>query len=174
MRRVVIAAFLCCVALGLTGAPAAAHDDLASTTPTDGAELSEAPDEVVLIFTDEVQSLGSAVIVWASDGTEVSTGRLAIDGAALTQAIEAPAGADTYTTSYRVVSRDGHPVSGRVSFTVSGASPAQESPAGSVASPQPGSATSTHATALPAWIVVALVVVLVVVIVAGRHRRAER
>jgi len=113
-----VAASVLVVAPFALAAPASAHDELISTDPADGSSLPEAPDAVTLTFGEEVVELGTAVVVVDAAGTKLADGPLVVDGAVITRPITAPTVAGEVTVSYRVVSADGHPVTGRFSFTV--------------------------------------------------------
>lgn len=107
--------------LGLA-APASAHATLVSSTPAEGEVLATAPGEVVLTFDEPVQL--------------VPDGLLAFDAAGEKVAIEASAGGEevtgdlpddlddgTYVVTWRVVSADGHPIAGSLTFHVGAPSP---------------------------------------------------
>lgn len=98
--------------------PASAHDELVSTDPADGASLEEAPAAVTLTFSEEVVQLGTAVVVTDAAGVRLADGPLVVDGAVITRAITPPTVAGEVRVSYRVVSSDGHPVTGTLTFTV--------------------------------------------------------
>lgn len=97
--------------------PAAAHTSLSSTAPQDGAQLGEAPEQVVLEFTGEVIELGAAVAV-AGPAGEVQAAPPAVSGSTVTA--ELPGGLDggQYEVEWRVTSADGHPISGAFAFAV--------------------------------------------------------
>lgn len=109
--------------------PAAAHDELLSTLPADGASVAAAPTEVSLTFGEEAQRLGTAVVVTDAAGKRLGDGPVVVDGPTVTQAITSPTAAGVVRVSYRVVSADGHPVTGTVSFTVTSAPTASETAA---------------------------------------------
>lgn len=154
-----VAASVLVVAPFALAAPASAHDELVSTDPADGSSLPEAPDAVTLTFGEEVIELGTAVAIVDQAGVKLADGPLVVDGAVITRPIKEPTVAGEVTVSYRVVSADGHPVTGRFSFTVETVqAPASPSPSESEsesasesesesesASPSP-SATSASAT----------------------------
>ena len=111
------AAALAILWLAICGAtPAFAHASLAASEPRDGAVLAEAPKRVELHFNEKV----TAGAIQLIDGN----GRLRDDAAvdARDEAIvvtlppDLPQG--TSIVSYRVISADGHPVAGSVSFSV--------------------------------------------------------
>lgn len=125
--------------------PASAHDELVSTDPADGASLAEAPASVTLTFSEEVVTLGSAVVVTDAAGVRLADGPLVIDGAVVTRAITPPTVAGELRVSYRVVSSDGHPVTGTLTFTVTSVAAPSPSPTDEPTEPT-GSATAASPT----------------------------
>lgn len=115
------AALAVVVAMLALPAFAPAHAVLESSTPTRGAVLKEAPKEVTFEFNEAVEASFGAVRVFDTDGNQVQTGELFRPGG-LNQDIGASLPADlgdgVYTATYRVVSADGHPVSGGFVFSV--------------------------------------------------------
>jgi methionine-rich copper-binding protein CopC len=122
----------------LAASPASAHTSLTGSDPADGAETA-APEKVTLTFSEPVRS--ARVVVRSEDsGAEVHRGAAKLDGARVVQRVKGGQPAGKYTIGYRVISADGHPVAGTLSFTVTGAS----------AAPTDGTAeTGTPATARP-------------------------
>ena len=120
--------------------PASAHDELVSTDPADGASLEEAPAAVTLTFSEEVVKLAD--------------GPLVVDGAVITRAITPPTVAGEVRVSYRVVSSDGHPVTGKLTFTVASVpSPSPTATAEPTESesetPEPSESSESSAAASP-------------------------
>lgn len=104
--------------IGVTLAtPAQAHTGLVSSTPTDGELLAELPAEVTLTFTEDLGD-PAYVVVTGPDGADHGDGAPVVEGAGVTQAVLETAPAGAYTLAYRVISADGHPVSGEIGFTV--------------------------------------------------------
>ena len=101
-------------------APAQAHDRLVSSDPESGATLESAPEEIGLTFSANVQDVGGSVDLTDGDGEKVSVGSPETDGTTVTTAIEDDLPAGDYEVRWRVVSSDGHPISGVVDFTVEG------------------------------------------------------
>ncbi len=120
-----------------TAGPASAHDELASSTPRDAATVT-APGEVVLRFAEPVLTIGLVVTVTGPGGA-AGAGRPVVAGQTVTQALRSPAPPGRYTTVWRAVSSDSHPVSGTFTFTVA-------APAAVTTAPQTGS-TTTSSTA---------------------------
>jgi methionine-rich copper-binding protein CopC len=135
----------------LGGAPAAAHTGLQSSTPADGEALTSAPDTVTLTFATAVASQFAQVAVTGPDGQSVTTGEATVEGAVVRQPVS-PVGDGAYVVAYRVVSDDGHPVSGELSFTLTGtgAAPAPTGSAVPTEASTPAPSTPAPATASPA------------------------
>lgn len=118
MRRLVLLAGIVAAVLGLSADPAAAHAVLVATTPADGARLDEVPEEVVFEFNEPVSATTGAVRVFGSTGARVDDGTVDVTGATVTVALRDDLGDGAYVASYRVLSADGHPVSGAIAFAV--------------------------------------------------------
>jgi copper transport protein len=104
----------------LTGsAPALAHAVLVESDPADGATLEAPPDEVSLRFNEPVEAVDGGVRLHDANATRVDDGVRA-DGRDGTVALALPDALPDggYLLVYRVISADGHPVSGVVGFTV--------------------------------------------------------
>ncbi|MGY1814398.1 copper resistance CopC/CopD family protein [Blastococcus sp. SYSU D00820] len=102
----------------VTAGPAAAHAELVSTDPGEGASLAQVPGEVTLEFSEAV-SLGAGYArVLDSGGERVDTGTAAVDGATLTIPLRDGLPEDGYLVTYRVISADSHPIAGAFSFAV--------------------------------------------------------
>jgi copper resistance protein C len=120
-------AALCALAIGLvvlavssSGAvPAWAHASLVSSSPKAGAELVELPSRVTFTFSEDV-SEPAYVVVRTDDGTGVTAGDPVVEGTTVTQRLDDSRGTGSFTMAYRVVSVDGHPVTGELDFTVTG------------------------------------------------------
>jgi len=108
--------------LGLAGAvPASAHASLVRSDPADRSSLATAPTTVRLTFDENVR-MPSVILVTDSAGTSVVQGETSVvDNVASTRVRTGPSG--DFTVAYRVLSADGHPVSGRLSFRVGTGSP---------------------------------------------------
>lgn len=141
-------------------APAGAHDVLEGAEPSAGETLTEAPDELVLTYSDAVQQVGNRISVADSAGEVVAEGEPTADGPVVTFDLPEDLADGSYTTTWRVVSSDGHPISGTTDFTVAagsddaGSSPAQSSePAESSGAPsgssEPAGSPSSEPTAAP-------------------------
>jgi len=178
-----LATLLTTAALALvTAAPASAHAALVSSTPEDGAELDEAPSEIVLEFNEDIQDLGNEIVVVDSEGTPVADGEPVADGATVMQAVMGGA-AGAFTVTWRVVSADGHPISGELSYEVTASEPTSDAETTTEATttettPAPSSATTAPAEdegggdSAVLWIVLAAgaATVATIVLIVRRNR----
>lgn len=98
----------------VTASPASAHAALVSTDPADGSTVRTAPTTVTLTFNEVVGQ--SAVVVTAPDGSRVSGKASSLDRTVSVD-LEGAGQRGRYRVVYRVVSADGHPVSGSLGFT---------------------------------------------------------
>ncbi|MDN3240861.1 copper resistance CopC/CopD family protein [Glycomyces tritici] len=95
-----------------------AHATATKTTPASGALLEAPPSEVVVEFNEPVTPVDAATGVVAPDGDRADTGVTQnAEETTLTIAVDADQ-EGTYLVGYRVVSHDGHPVSGTFTYSV--------------------------------------------------------
>lgn len=114
----VLAALLLGGAFVLTGAQAAsAHAELLSTTPEDGAVLDQAPAEAVLTFNEPVQLIDGSIRLFPGDEDPLTLDAH-VSNTSVIAALPADADDGAYALSYRVVSADGHPISGAITFMI--------------------------------------------------------
>lgn len=164
--------------LGLAGTavavPAVAHDELLASDPAADSEVAQLPDAVTLTYSGVlIDEPGvNAISVTDAAGTELADGSPVLDGTTVTQALTGDS-QGPITVRWRVVSSDGHPVSGEFSFTAG-------DPAAAPTAPSETTSAETADEGLPPvfWIVVAVVVVagvaaLIVALVAASRRRTE-
>jgi len=97
--------------------PASAHADLVSTDPVDGSVVESAPESITLNFNSAILDSTAELAVSNSAG-ELVTG-VVTESAQTSVTAAWPAGlpGDTYKVAYRVVSEDGHPITGSFSFS---------------------------------------------------------
>lgn len=125
-----VAAALVALALVVLGAaPASAHAELIGSDPAEGAVVETAPDTVTLTFNEPVRLTSQEIAVYdaageqveaasRAGGTEVTVG--------LTGATDLADG--TYVVSWNVLSGDGHPISGALTFSVGAPSASVSAP----------------------------------------------
>lgn len=155
------------LALVLGTAPAWAHSRLESSDPASGSSLAAAPQKVSLTFNEAVQPGFTVVTVIGPDGRDYHSGDISEVDDTVSVGVLPLGPAGRYQVGYRVVSADGHPVSGSVAFTLTTAGPGSPQaavPAGTAAP----SASGVVPTAAPEgdggapvwpWIVGAVLVV---------------
>jgi methionine-rich copper-binding protein CopC len=95
--------------------PADAHASLVATSPEDGSRIATAPPSVELTFSEDVDT--GFVAVTAPDGTKVTTSEPRITGADVTVDLAQSDQRGRFAVAYRIVSEDGHPVTGEFTFT---------------------------------------------------------
>ncbi|MEW2399303.1 copper resistance CopC family protein [Streptomyces sp. NPDC046862] len=115
-------------ALAVPAPPAAAHTGLDTSSPGANATLAGLPPRVTLTFSDSMTERYAKVAVTGPDGTSAAAGEPQVSGKTVTLALAPARSAGRYTVGYRVVSADGHPVSGAYSFTVKAADTSGPSP----------------------------------------------
>lgn len=118
------------VALCATAVPASAHDKLISSDPASDQRLAEAPAEVSLTFSADVLDMGAAVVVSDAAGTEWVSAVPTVDGPVVTAVLDSGMPDAGYEIRWRVVSSDGHPITGVVPFTVGDGEPLADGAAG--------------------------------------------
>jgi len=116
----VIAALL--TTFGLTvGSAAHAHDQLVGSNPEEGAELDEQPEWLELDFSGEIQDVGTEIQVLEGGEQDISAGEVTVEGTQVSSALPDNMTPGEYTVQWRVVSEDGHPISGEFDFTLTDA-----------------------------------------------------
>lgn len=108
------------VSLAVLGwaSPAAAHADLVSSSPADGAILDAPPSQITLRFTEGVDLQSDGVRLLDAGGTPVAVGPAEADGSTATAAIDTELDRGSYVVAWRAVSADGHPIRGAFTFSV--------------------------------------------------------
>ena len=153
LRIGLVAVLTALAAAGFAG-PAAAHDVLISSDPADGSTVQTAPATVTLTFDQPVQNFEPVVTMTGPDGQSYQSGSPTVDSTVVTSAVGEITQAGEYVIAFRVVSADGHPVTGEVKFQFAGAALAVESTGAgsaatgtSAAAPAPGTTSSAAAAA---------------------------
>jgi copper transport protein len=123
-RRVALAATLAVLLSLLFVSPAAAHAELLNTTPGNGAELSRPPTEVQMTFTEPVNLVRDGIRLVDGAGAVLPTPDPTVEGGTVTWQMPADLSEGAYVVTFRVVSADGHPISGAFSFGVGSAATA--------------------------------------------------
>ena len=111
-----LAALLASLAVVLVWvSPASAHASLVSSNPKAGVVLQRAPAKVSFTF-DEKLGTPAVIVVTGPDGTRVDHGPTHVAANVADVAVSV-AQKGSYDAAYRVVSADGHPVAGQVTFS---------------------------------------------------------
>ncbi len=153
MRRLAAVLVLACLALLGLATPAFAHNTLVASNPADQATVQDSPAGVELTFDQPVQKgegLNTITVTGPND-TGWKTGPVDVASNVVSAPLDELGPAGDYRIAYRIVSADGHPVSGEVRFTLADA----------------GNGTATKVTAteedgggLPIWVWIAGAAVL--------------
>ncbi|MCS5492871.1 copper resistance protein CopC [Curtobacterium flaccumfaciens] len=146
------AAALAIVAAGLLTLvgvqPASAHSALTSSTPADGAVVTEPLESVDLTFSEAPLAgldAGLRIQVTDASGTDVATGDVRVSGTTMRRAVDLDQG--SYTVLWRYVSPDGHPIEGTLAFEYRAAAPTSTPSASATPTPTASTAPTPSATA---------------------------
>jgi hypothetical protein len=174
LRVLALAAVLCCAASLLGASPAYAHDALVSTVPADGAAVP-APARVAFQFSDVVLDRFNEIVVTGPDGRRYDQGRPQVLDSTISVELAPLPVTGRYTAAYRVVSADGHPVTGQITFTVTAVTPgAAQSPGRTSAAAGPAVESAPSGTAMLGFIAAGAVLVVLLVAVTETIRRRRR
>lgn len=118
--RLAVAVLASAAMLAITPARAHAHAALVSTEPAADERLEAAPERVVLRFTEPVQVEDDGVVVYGRSAETIEASPPEHpDGEGSAVAVNLPViEQGAYLVSWRVLSSDGHPVSGAFTFLV--------------------------------------------------------
>jgi methionine-rich copper-binding protein CopC len=108
--------------IAISAIPANAHTSLELSTPSDGQSIEFIPAEFSASFDEELIEIEGEMVntleLESADGTKYVLSSATIAGSTVsanTRDGEYPAG--DYLLKYRVVSADGHPISGEIAFS---------------------------------------------------------
>ncbi|MCW2166303.1 hypothetical protein B0I12_003475 [Microbacterium hydrothermale] len=120
--------------------PARAHDALVQSSPAADSVVSATPAEVSMTYSGEVFDASSAIAVEVIDssGANVALTPPVVADTTVTQAVKPVTSPGVVTVRWRVVSSDGHPISGEYAFTV-------DAPVTPTASAEPDPSATTGA-----------------------------
>lgn len=142
-----LAAAVCMVLYGPVSV-ASAHAELLASNPAAGATVAAPPAAVTLTFSDEIDPKFVRVAVTTPAGE--ATAPVTTSGPTVSIAVPGR-GPGAYRVTYRVVSADGHPISGRLDYTVAGTptSSAPASSSGTTDAASPSATVSPPASSAP-------------------------
>lgn len=174
-------------------APAFAHDELVSSDPASGSTVDALPAALTLTFSGDLLSDASTTVIQVTDasGASLADGAPSVSGNVVTQPLAGPA-SGSIAVAWRVVSSDGHPISGEFAFTANAAPVATPTPSETAdATPEAAATPEPTATALieqvpgaeqsaPVWpwvvgaVVVLIAIALVVWLLGARARQQKQ
>lgn len=96
---------------------AAAHATLVRTDPAHGAVLETAPERITFGFNESVIGVPTGIKVFDATGEEVASSA-SVRGSELFVDLDEEVGDGTLVVVWRLVSEDGHPIGGSLSFSV--------------------------------------------------------
>lgn len=115
----VLSAFMTAMAAAMfTAAPALAHDQVVSASPSENESLASAPSEVVIEFTAELLDTGALINVTNASGQDVTDGEVTLDGRIVSKKLQPNLPNGQYELVWRVVSADGHPITDKYQFAI--------------------------------------------------------
>ncbi|MFI9590022.1 copper resistance protein CopC [Nonomuraea sp. NPDC052265] len=117
MRRLLTVLLLACAAVGFA-LPAQAHNVLVGSDPKDGATLSASPAGVTLVFDQAVRQGYAQVGVTGADGSSWADGAAEVSAERVSVKVKPLPAGGSYVVGYRILSSDGHPVTGKISFSL--------------------------------------------------------
>ena len=166
MRNALVALALTVVAVLGTATPALAHNVLISSDPANGASVAAGPPKISLTFDQYVQGADvNQIAVTGPGGGQWAEGPISVVDNVVSAPLRPLGPAGKYTVGYRVLSADGHPVTGELSFTLTAAGTG--TPATVDAAKSPGSSSSaapqSGSTGVPIWVWIAGAVVLLAI-----------
>ncbi len=144
---------------------------LLATSPVESSRIASAPAVVVLTFNEMPRGEYSDIHVVGPDGARRDSGHVKVLNDTVSEALGGTRPAGLYTVDWRVISADGHPVSGQFTFTTTSPAPAlgprQPDTLGSTAAKKSGSNTGLI-------VVIVVVVVVIAIGVVGYLLRRRR
>lgn len=173
LARRVAALLAVVVVLLLSGAgTAAAHNTLVSASPADGSSVRSGPSLVRLEFNLPVEQGFCLLTVLGVDGSHWEAGPPTIDGSSVSAPVRPLGPAGNYRIEYRIISADGHPVSGSTRFTLTQAGSGTPAAAPAAANASVDAAPSTTDFGVWPWLAGAGLILAGAAIVGWRVSRA--
>lgn len=95
---------------------ASAHTHLSSSNPTEGQVVTEELKEITLDYAGNIEKLSTMKLL--KDGVEIPLSQILVQDRQLVGTLSAPLENGSYIIDWNIVGEDGHPITGKVSFTV--------------------------------------------------------
>ncbi|MEU4808089.1 copper resistance CopC family protein [Nocardia fluminea] len=165
--RTVVVALLAALAVVVPLGPARAHSQLDSSIPAAGATVDSPLTMIELTFNQQIGTAFATVGLTDSSGTSWAAQVSKVEGKTMRVAVSPTMPPQQYTVAYRVVSDDGHPITGSYDFTytapptASSAAATPNVPADAVAASGESSATPSSPSELP-WPLIGILGALVI------------
>ncbi|MEU4801444.1 copper resistance CopC family protein [Actinosynnema sp. NPDC023587] len=163
MRRALLLTLVALLAGGLAllgSGTALAHNVLISSDPKDGQSLEAGPAEITLVFDQPVQGgdkFNTITVKGPEDSRWEDGGEPVIRNNSVVFKVRPLGPAAEYQVGYRILSADGHPVSGNLKFTTTKAGPGTPNAATETAESSARSSEEDGGVPIWVWIVGAVV-----------------
>lgn len=154
-RGVLLAVFLLVLALLGGAGLAAAHDTLVASDPANDASLASGPQRVTLTFDQPVNHGFNTITVTGPGDTAWVAGEVSVSGNTISTGVLPLGPAGEYVIGYRIVSADGHPVTGTVRFRLTQSGTGTPAPPTTTTGAAGGSEDG-----MPVWLWVVVAIVL--------------
>ncbi|WP_327590390.1 copper resistance protein CopC [Nonomuraea sp. NBC_00507] len=125
MRRLLTVLLLAFAAVGVLPPAAQAHNVLIGSDPKDGATLTASPERVTLVFDQAVRQGYAQVGVTGADGSAWADGAAVVAAERVSVKVKPLPSGGPYVVGYRILSADGHPVTGKITFNLAAESAGQ-------------------------------------------------
>lgn len=162
VRHLLVLAAASLAAQAIWPAAAGAHASLVSTDPGDGSTVPAAPDQVTVVFDEPVEADDGDVRLHDADGRRVAGTELDVQEGGRVLRLAVPGLDDGgYVVAWGVVSEDGHPITGAVSWQLGrSAPPVDPAVVAAVLDAERGSEAVDLAAGIARWLVFAGLLVL--------------
>ena len=164
--KALVALALTVVAVLGTATPALAHNVLISSDPANGASVAAGPPKISLTFDQYVQGADvNQIAVTGPGGGQWAEGPISVVNNVISAPLRPLGPAGKYTVGYRVLSADGHPVIGELTFTLTTAGTGTPATVDAARSPggSPQASSQSSSTGVPIWVWIAGAVVLLAI-----------
>lgn len=120
LKKILVAFTLLLASFGSVS-PASAHTEIAHTTPSAGSTVAAGVQTISIKFSDKILDLAnsSEIVVTDSNGDVVELSCVEVKKTTLSAEVFLPAEGE-YKVVWRTVAEDGHPISGKFSFSATG------------------------------------------------------